>query len=315
MKRLGLIGVGAWGRRYIDRIGARSDCRIAAVARASAAQPDTVAGAAACESWQALVAKAATGELDGVIAATMPLHQAEVAAACATQGVPLLVEKPLGLSLADVERVRACFESAARKAPLVVDYIHLWSAPFVALKARVAVAGGGQSVIAITTEGFNRGPMRAFPSLYDYGPHDLAMALSLLGTDVAFHLHDVERTSAGGGDLYEARFDLGHVPVRMCVGNGADHKARRFAVALRGGRTLLYDDLKPHPQKLCEDEVPVAVDADGPLDAVLSDFLGQIAAWQGGQSTVDRSRSALALSARIHAILDELAARARLATA
>ncbi len=316
MKRLGLIGVGPWGRRYVDRIGEREDCRISMVARASMVQAHTVPGATPCESWQTLLRRAAAGELDGVIAATAPLHQAEVAAACAALGVPLLVEKPLGLSLADVASVRERFDASERKAPLVVDYIHLWSAAFVRLKARVGEAGGAGSVLRITTQGFNRGPIRVYSSLHDYAPHDLTMALDLLGTDAEFRLHDVGRTTTGPGyELYDARFDLGGVPVHMRVGNGADHKARGFTVTLRDGRTLAYDDTRPHPYKLVENDTPLAVDAGGPLDGVLTDFLKQIGEWQRTGSDGGRARGALGLSARVNAIVDKLAARAVIETA
>src|SRR5262249_53697671 len=153
--------------------------------------------AAHCVSWQALVAQAAAGELDGVVAATSPLHQAEVAAACAAQRVPLLVEKPLGLSRADVERVRSAFENAPRKAPLIVDYIHLWSPAFGKLQQLVYDAGGPSDVVAIETAGFKRGPLRDFSSLYDYGSHDVAMALRLLGVDAEFRLRDAGCKPAG----------------------------------------------------------------------------------------------------------------------
>lgn len=309
--KLGLIGVGAWGRRYADRIAARSDCRIAAVARASSAHSDAVPGAAQCESWQALVAQAAAGELDGVIAATSPVHQAEVAAACAGQGVPLLVEKPLGLSRADVQRVQSAFEAAPRKAPLIVDYIHLWSAAFRRLQQLVSEAGGPGSVVAIETAGFKHGPVRDYSSLYDYGPHDVAMALMLLGVDAEFRLDEVDRRRAADGcELYVARFDLGGVPARMTVGNGGDHKSRRFDVELRGGRTIAYDDTREHPLKLVEGGAPIEIKAGGPLDAVIGDFVGQLAHWDAAHWVEDRARKILHLSARVNAILDEIAARA-----
>jgi predicted dehydrogenase len=312
MKRLGLIGVGAWGRRYIDRIRGRADCCVAAVARASA-RTDAVIDGATCESWQSLVRRAASGELDGVIAATTPQHQAEIGAACATAGVPLLVEKPLGLSLADVERVRVRFDESKSKAPLIVDYIHLWAAAYAGLKLRVADAGGTSGLEGISSLGFNRGPLRSWSSLYDYGPHDLAMSLDLLGPDTAFRLLDARRipSDTAGAELFDARFELGGVPVHMCVGNGGATKARRFAASMAGGRELIYDDTRPHPFKLVDGSTPVPVAEGGPLDAVLSSFLQMIDSWIAGELAPGQAGASLVLSARINGILDEISSALR----
>src|SRR5262249_16356666 len=152
---------------------------------------------------------------------------------------------------------------------------------------------------------------RGYSSLYDYGPHDVAMALVLLGVDAEFRLHEVERRRAGDGcELYLARFELGGVAVRMTVGNGGDHKARRFGVELKGGRAIVYDDPREHPSKLVEGGAPVEIEAGGPLDAVLGDFFAQIAHSDAADWVADRARQILHLSTRVNAILDEVAARA-----
>jgi predicted dehydrogenase len=309
MKRLGLIGVGAWGRRYIDTINRRTDCCITAVARASARTEGVPAGAMLCESWQSLVRRASLGELDGVIAATTPEHQAEVGLACASASVPLLVEKPLGLSLADVERVRKRFDESERPPPLLVDYVHLWAAAYRGLKQRVTEARGVSGIVGITTEGFNWGPLRSWSSLYDYGPHDLAMSLDLLGMNAAFSLCEARcnPSPTAGFELYDVRFELGGVPVHMRVGNGGVTKARRFAVTVPGSREVIYDDTRPHPLKLVDGDASVPVAEGGPLDVVLATFLQMIGLWTSGQLPRGAAGAGLALSARVNEILDAIA--------
>ena len=65
----------------------------------------------------------------------------------------------------------------------------------------------------------------------------------------------------------------------MTVGNGAETKARRFAVTLASGRTLVYDDCQPHPTKLVDEGAAVRVDETPPLDAALTHFLQQQRLW------------------------------------
>ena len=311
MKRLGLVGVGAWGQRYKKTIEGRGDCRIAAVARRSIRDESIAPGATVCDDWQALVQMAVRRDLDGVIVATTPENQLEIAVACATQGVPLIVEKPLGLSQADVERVRSSLIDGRARAPFLVDYVHLWSPAYRDLRRLVDEAGGPPAIVGIEMEGCNRGPLRSFSSLYDYGPHDVSMALELVGGDAAFRLIDAAstRSDSAGHCLYEVQLELGRVPVHMRVGNGATAKSRRVAVTVGKGRQLVYDDTRQHPFKLCDGDAPVPVAPTPPLDAVLAAFLEMIDIWKRG-AWVPEGR-ALALSARVNEILDSIAAKVR----
>ncbi len=305
MIRVGLIGVGPWGQRYIERIRVRSDARVAALARGSSATFEGVVGAEAYASWMALVRAAADGALDAVIAATRPEHQAEVAIACAEVGVPLLVEKPLGLSPAAAHAARRAFEGSARKAPLIVDYIHLWSHAFRGLQQQLVRFGGPGQIAAIECVGCNRGPFRTFSPIHDYGTHDIAMLLRLLG--VGAPLSRVTRegvdTQDPRGELHHFQLQLGSVPVELRIGNGASTKRRLLRVELRDGRDLVYDDVLAPPRKLMAAGEPIPVDERGPLDVVLDEFLHAISLWRSGQAaTIEH----LALSERVNEILGRL---------
>ena len=95
----------------------------------------------------------------------------------------------------------------------------------------------------------------------------------------------------------------------MTVGNGGDHKARRFSVELKGGRTIVYDGTREHPHKLVDGGVPVAMDAPGPLDVVLMDFMAK-AEVRREALAMRTTHAMLQLSARVNGILDDSAARA-----
>jgi predicted dehydrogenase len=305
MTRLGLIGLGAWGRRYERTIARRSDCRIDAfVTRTGAA---SVPGASRCATWHDVLDRVTRGDLDAVIAATTPSNQAEIAAAAVAQGVPVLVEKPLGACRAAADKVRQCFDTSAHKAPIVVDYVHLFAPAYRALKGLVDLAGGSTSVAAIVSNGSNRGPFRSWPPLLDYGPHDVALCLDLLGYNAEFRLAGVTPIRAGAeGELIEARFQLGAASILMTVGNGAETKVRRFAVTLATRRTLVYDDCQPHPTKLVDEGAAVRVDETAPLDATLTYFLLQQRLWAHEGPTGGEGARWLELSVRIAEILDAI---------
>lgn len=308
MIRLGLIGLGSWGQRYVDRVGRRSDCSIRAVVRSARVSASTVAGAETIADWQGLVQLAAAGGLDGIIAATQPDHQADVALACAHEGVPLLVEKPLGLTSRAALAVLQAFETSASKPPILVDYIHLWAPAFVALREHVREASAESAIATIASRGWSHGPFRSFSPVFDYGAHDLAMILTLIGLDAPINSTSHHRLAveAAGGELHEFHFSLGPVSVRMQVGNGASTKARLLAVRLLDGREWVYDDQRAHPGKLEYDGRPIPVETIGPLDRVIEDFVRRLHAWRRTRLADAATGADLALSVRINGILEQL---------
>ena len=311
MKRLGLVGVGVWGRRYIETVSRRNDCRIVAFARASPANDVDVPGAIRCESWRTMLQLVQRGDVDGIIVATTPDVQAEIAAAAALAGAPALVEKPLGLSRKAADNVLQSWRESERKPPIVVDYIHLFAPAYRGLKSAVlATSGGTAAIVDIESVGTNKGPFRNWSPLYDYGSHDVALCLDLLGANAPFRVHYARKlpTSAGlAGELVEASFDLDTVRVSVQLGNGAAAKSRRFAVTLAGGRTIVYDDCRPHPFKLVDRGEPIPVSERMPLDAALAYFLERIALWARGGGDDEHASASLGFAVRVAAILDAVA--------
>jgi predicted dehydrogenase len=309
MKRLGLIGLGAWGKRYVQTIGRRTDCQVVAFARASASGGEDIPNAQRFSSWRALVQAGAHDlPLDGVIVATTPDNQVEVALSAVAWGIPALVEKPLGISRGGAQSVLDAMRACAAPPPVMVDYIHLCAPGYQRLRSLAQSAG--RPVVAIEAEGFNKGPFREWSALHDYASHDLAMCLDLLGRDVPFVLHEGRRISPvdAKGALHEFRFDLGAARVVMRSGNGAETKARRLAVHFDDGRELVYDDLLPHPDKLHDSGQAVPVDETLPLELVLTQFFAQCDEWRNGTLAPEAAMETVRSSTRIAELLDALAA-------
>ncbi len=160
--RLGLVGAGPWGQK------------IAAVLKD---MPGVVlAGVAGRADWRGLVADPA---IAGVIVATPPATHAEIALAAIKARKAVFIEKPLTFDVAQAESILAAAKKAGVAA--VVDHVHLFHPAYGELKRQLAAEG---PVHMIRARGGRRGPFRAdVPVLWDWGPHDVAYALDLLGPE------------------------------------------------------------------------------------------------------------------------------------
>ena len=173
--RLGLIGVGRWGRVYIRTLLALQDrCRLTHIATSRPANaalvphPVTVVG-----EWRELVA----ADCDAVIIATPPHTHAEILEACLSAGKPCIVEKPLCLDLPTAERLHRRVRHS--KIPVLVDHTHLFSSAYLALKQ--GLRERREPVRLMFSEGMDLGPLRPDVSaLWDWAPHDLSLCLDLM---------------------------------------------------------------------------------------------------------------------------------------
>lgn len=110
--RIGLIGAGRHGERYVRHLADVDGARLAAVCRRDRAQGQALAAAHACafhDDWRALVDDPA---VDAVVTVVPPvLHRAIAEAACRARK-PLLVEKPLATTLEDARRIVDAVDAA-----------------------------------------------------------------------------------------------------------------------------------------------------------------------------------------------------------
>ena len=113
--RFGLIGLGIHGARYANHLGADiPGASLAAVCRRDGSAGRELAarhGARYFADFQSLLG---SGEVDAACAVVPPDLHAEIAEAAAAAGIALLLEKPMAVDLASVERIlRAAGSSAA----------------------------------------------------------------------------------------------------------------------------------------------------------------------------------------------------------
>lgn len=238
--RLGLIGVGRWGRNVVRACASLKD-HVSLVAVASR-NPDTPALVPSnCTVYSDWLQMLEDSGIDGLIIATPPAVHAEMALAAIDHGLPVLVEKPLTMALGEAEAIR----SAARAAnvPVMVDHIHLYSPAFRCLLNLAHEMGPLRAIIGSAG---NHGPYRADVSvLWDWGPHDIAMNLALTGSSPSEVSVRRLQSSLVDGVVAEnieiAMTFPDDIHSRITIGTMME-KQRIFAAFLEKG-TLVYDDL------------------------------------------------------------------------
>ncbi len=269
--RLGLIGVGSWGRNYIATL---RDFPGAVLARVATRNPDAPALVGpSCEvqkDWRALLA---AGDLDGVIITSpAPLHAEQLDAAISA-GLPVLIEKPLTLDLGQARRFLEMAQ--ASRVHVLVDHIYLFHPAYQELKRR---ASGLGAPLRIESSGGNLGPFRASVTpLWDYGPHDISLCLDLLGTMPT--KIEAEAATARGGEILRVKLVFpGNVGASLTFGNGFAVKERRLRAVFEGGE-LLFDDLRDVPlrERLAgKPSQALAVETERPMNRALRSFVQSI---------------------------------------
>lgn len=200
--RLGLAGAGPWGRKLIAAMARRPEIELRAVAsRNPATRAIVPENCVIHEDWRALARDAA---IEGVVIATPPALHAEMAIACLAAAKAVFVEKPLALDAASAEAVHAQADKAGVVA--MTDHVHLFHPAYADLKRRLPALS---PVHGLRARGGRRGPFRAEVSvLWDWGPHDVAYALDLLGLEpkrVRAEARERRRMPEGLGETFALR--------------------------------------------------------------------------------------------------------------
>lgn len=274
--RLSLVGAGRWGRNIVRTVAAMEGVRLVAVASRN---PETAAlvppGTRVVGDWRDAVA----ADADGVIVASPPASHADIALAAIDRGRAVLIEKPLTMDVAEAERVA---DAAERADALVgVDHVHLFHPAFRELIRRARDLG---AVRAVESAAGGDGPFRAdTPVLWDWGPHDVAMCLTLMGrrpAKTAAAVRERRRTANGIGEILDMTLEFENgVAARIAVGNLLPEKARHFRAVFDAG-SLVYRDRADAPLVFVDKEArerPIDVPPDPPLTCALADFAGKIA--------------------------------------
>jgi predicted dehydrogenase len=259
--RLALVGCGLWGKNYLKSIIPIDQAKITVICDTKLSVPELPP-----EHVKVIPDYRDVKDVDGVIVATPPSTHREIACHFLERQIPVLLEKPAALTLEDATDI---FETALDKdTTVLVDNIHLFSSAFETLRNEVLT---WDKPLIVNSVGGNIGPFRDYSSLYDYGPHDLAMCFSLF--NVLPDQTDMTRGGSMAGDVFTIKLGFGSSRAILTVGNGMIQKERRFRVA-NVAHKIEYDDLAD--SKLSIDGMVCPVDSIPPLRKALYKFVKHI---------------------------------------
>jgi predicted dehydrogenase len=222
--RFGVLGTGHWARVvHATALAGHSGAELAGVwgrdlakAKALGAEFD-VAG---YDDLDALL-----GLVDAVAIAVPPHVQVELAERAAAAGKHLLLEKPIGLSLADADRVVAAVRGSGVASVVFFTFrFQPGTSTWLAQAARTKLAGGaGSWLSALAGSPFDSVWRREHGALWDIGPHALSLLVPALGPVTSV------QAGAGAGDTVHlvlqhatpgvaSTVTLSHTVARMSTG-------------------------------------------------------------------------------------------------
>lgn len=274
--RLGLIGAGRFGRRYLSTLAEVRGARLLAVASRNPATAALLpSGCRMLRDWREMLARVA---LDGVLVVTPPPTHAVIVTAAMDAGLAVLVEKPLTLDLAEARQL-AC---RPRRAPVMVEHTHLFAPAYRALRTRCRAAiANGARITRVEVLAGAHGPFRPdTPVLWDWGSHWVAVCLDLFGgPPVAVRARVVERLQQrdGIGETVEAGMEYSSgATARVLVSNLLASPTRRLLVETDRER-IVYDELCATPlvwSRLDQEQrFPIDIDTRRPLSCALQYFV------------------------------------------
>lgn len=241
--RVGVVGAGAWGRNHVRSVAGLADAELAGVCDVDPATRERVGrqhpGALVTQDLGALLER-----VDAVVVAAPASSHADLALRCVDAGKPCLVEKPFALSVADAERVAR--RAAERGVAVLVGHLLLFHPAVERLRA-MTDAGELGRVLYLHGMRVNLGQVRADENaLWSFGPHDVSVALYLLGEQ------PVQVAAQGHGYLQPGVEDVVFLTMRFASGVLAHvhlswldpYKERRLTV-VGTKKMAVFDDMEP----------------------------------------------------------------------
>ena len=229
--RIALIGFGKWGRNYLSAI---NQSGIARVTQVLVRNPELIIADPLLGNAR-VTSNLEEIDCDAAVIATHPEASVGYAIHFLNNKIPVMLEKPAGLSLASAHKLQVTAQES--KKILLVSHQHLFSSVYENLISRIDT----DEQMEIRSFAGNEGPVRDYSYIWDYAPHDLAMIIGLKDSLLKVRKSFVEGTSEFIG---RCKFSLTHSDgtiANTMIWNDRSPKARFLGVKTKK-LELIYDD-------------------------------------------------------------------------
>jgi predicted dehydrogenase len=263
--KLALMGAGRWAKNYISSIAQNEALELTSICNFGNSNLGTVSPVHLYTEWEVLLA---SEELDGVIVATTPSVQLEIALSLAKLRVPMILEKPIALNSQALDDLSFAFRKYESK--VLVNHFHLFHPAFRQLCSTI----DSQEIQQIDIVDGSLGPFRKdISSLYDWGPHAVGVALRLMGS-FPTSIKAIRSKGVHGGDVWKVELVFENsIVVNVLCGNGLPQKRREIEIFLKGRSQSLMFDLSAvgNPNTVSSGTDP-EVDHRSPMNVLLEEF-------------------------------------------
>jgi predicted dehydrogenase len=241
--KVGVIGAGAWGKNHVRTLASLPETSLAAVCEVDPGIRDRLTkqypGTLVTDSVSALLER-----VEAVVIASTARTHAELGRKAVEAGIPALVEKPFALTVADAEGLADL--AARRGVPVLAGHL-LEYHPVVEQLRRLVTERALGDLYYLYSQRVNLGQVRPDENaLWSFGPHDVSVALFLLG--------DLPCTVAAQGHSYLQPGIEDVVFLTLTFASGVvahaqmswldPHKERRLTVV--GSKQMaVFDDMQP----------------------------------------------------------------------
>jgi predicted dehydrogenase len=241
--RIGVIGAGAWGRNHVRTLMSLNDVELSVVCDVDAARRDAVA-----RQYPGVHVTDSVGEAldraDAIVVATPAALHHTVARQAVERGLPVLVEKPFALSVADAEAVAEL--ATQRDVPIVVGHLLVFH-PALEMLAALVDRGELGDLFYLYSQRVNLGQVRPDENaLWSFGPHDASVALELVKevpTSVSAHGRSFLQPGIEDVVFMTMAFESG-VIANVQMSWLDPHKVRRLTV-VGSQKMVVFDDMQP----------------------------------------------------------------------
>ncbi len=241
--RIGVIGAGEWGRNHVRTLAALPDIELTVVCDLDPARREAVN-----RQYPAVHVTDAVDEAldraDAIVVATPAASHHVIATQVVERGLPVLVEKPFALSVDEAEAVAEL--AYKRNVPVVVGHVLVFH-PALEMLGDIIRSGDLGDVFYLYSQRVNLGQVRPDENaLWSFGPHDVSVALELLGdTPSRVFAHGRSFIQPGIEDVVfmTMGFDSG-VIANVQMSWLDPHKERRLTV-VGSKKMVVFDDMQP----------------------------------------------------------------------
>jgi len=238
--KIGLIGAGEWGKNYIKTIQETDFISLVAISSKNQKIKEIIPKYCQIfQDWRDMIDLAS---IDGIIVCSPTFSHYKICREVLIRDIPLLAEKPLTTKIKEVKNLLEICKN--KNSILMVNYIHLYHIGFQEI-LNIIRNNNSSKFINIVSESGNYGPFRKDTrALWDWGVHDVAMTLKLLGEYPIKITSKLLKQSEKGfqhGELIEADFDFpSGSKAKLIFGNLQKKKIKKF-IASSDTINLIYD--------------------------------------------------------------------------